>query len=65
MTNGQVSYREYCLLDNNFVPITENNHQKMFEEMFAKTASTTLDNNYFKQVDKNQSTKLRKRTISS
>ena len=65
MPNGEVSYREYCLVDNNFVPITDNHHQKMLDEMFAKTASTSLDKTYFSQLNKQPTGQLRRRSISS
>ena len=65
MPNGEVSYREYCLVDNNFVPITDDHHQKILDEMFAKTASTSLDKTYFSQVNKQPPSQLRRRSISS
>lgn len=65
LSNGQVSYREYCLVDNNFVPITDDNHQKILDEMLAKTASTSLDKTYFSQTNKQSKEKLRRRSISS
>jgi hypothetical protein len=65
MPNGEVSYREYCLVDNNFVPITDDHHQKILDEMFAKTASTSLDKTYFSQINKQPPSQLRRRSISS
>jgi len=52
-------------VDNNFVPITDDNHQKILDEMLAKTASTSLDKTYFSQTNKQSKEKLRRRSISS
>ena len=52
-------------MDNNFVPITDDNHQKILDEMLAKTASTSLDKTYFSQNNKQSKEKLRRRSISS
>lgn len=64
------SYREYCVVDENFVPITTNNEKKLLDHFLSQTASSSCDYNFFKNLDKPAAKDpycaiLRKRSISS
>ena len=37
------SWREYCLVDGDFLPITDSKQQQMLSELFSQTASSSCD----------------------
>jgi hypothetical protein len=61
------SYREYCLVDENFVPIVNADDQKHLEDMLSQTATTSCDfNSHFKAAAGHTGApQLRRRAISN
>lgn len=64
------SCREYCLVEDSFFPITDLKQQKLLEEMFAQTASTTFDINPFDDLENSRMVRekpkrLKKKSITS
>lgn len=53
------------MVDSNFVPISNFKQHRLLEDMFAKTASTTCEKNFFQLSHKSSKGKLRKRSMSS
>lgn len=41
--SAEPSYREYCLIDESFVPVANADEQKMLEDFLSQTAATSSD----------------------
>jgi hypothetical protein len=57
------SYREYCLVDENFIPVVNADDKKHLQDILSQTATTSCDFNY--QFRPPAHSQLRKRAISN
>ena len=66
MALPEESYREYCLVDENFIPVVNADDKKHLQDILAQTATTSCDfNSHFRTAGYTVFPQLRKRAISS